>query len=291
MQIQGSGVALVTPFDKFGKVDFDSLRKLVQLQIKGGTDFLVVQGTTGETPVLSEHEKSDILEAIIAENNGQLPIFLGVGGNNTQSLYNQLANLKSEHVNGILSVSPYYNKPSQEGIYQHFKALSESTDKSIILYNVPGRTGSNIAVETTLRLTELKNIIAIKEASGNLEQIMSIIQYAPADFAVLSGDDALTVPMISLGARGVISVVANALPERFSAMVNAALKNDWKNAQAQHYALLELTKLLFVQGNPAGIKSALKERSICNDFLRLPLTNVTPEIDSEIASQMRGLMN
>ena len=291
MQIQGSGVALVTPFDKFGKVDFDSLRKLVQLQIKGGTDFLVVQGTTGETPVLSEHEKSEILEAIIAENNGQLPIFLGVGGNNTQSLCNQLANLKSEHVNGILSVSPYYNKPSQEGIYQHFKALSESTDKSIILYNVPGRTGSNIAVETTLRLTELKNIIAIKEASGNLEQIMSIIQYAPTNFAVLSGDDALTVPMISLGARGVISVVANALPERFSAMVNAALKNDWKNAQAQHYALLELTKLLFVQGNPAGIKSALKERGICKDFLRLPLTNVTPDIDSEIASQMRGLMN
>jgi 4-hydroxy-tetrahydrodipicolinate synthase len=289
-KFRGTGVALVTPFTQNGAVDTNALRRLVQLQIAGGTDFLVVQGTTGETPVLSDAEKQLVLETVIDENAGKLPVVLGAGGNYTDGLVKKLSELNLEGVDGLLSVSPYYNKPSQEGIYQHFKRVSEATDKDIILYNVPGRTSSNMLPETTLRLTEFKNIVAVKEASGNMEQIMSIIQHAPEGFDVLSGDDALTVPLISVGAKGVISVVANALPERFSKMVNAALKDDWSTAREQHYALLEITKLFFAQGNPAGVKSALKERGIMDAYLRLPLVNVTPELDSDIAHAMRELM-
>jgi 4-hydroxy-tetrahydrodipicolinate synthase len=250
----------------------------------------VVQGTTGETPVLSDPEKQLVLETVIDENSGKLPVVLGAGGNYTDGLVKKLSTLNLDGVDGLLSVSPYYNKPTQEGIYQHFKAVSEATDKDIILYNVPGRTSSNMLAETTLRLTEFKNIVAVKEASGNMEQIMSIIQHAPEGFDVLSGDDALTVPMISVGAKGVISVVANALPERFTKMVNAALSDDWSTAREQHYALLEITKLFFAQGNPAGVKSALKERGVMGAKLRLPLVNVTPELDSDIAHAMRELL-
>ena len=289
-KFRGTGVALVTPFTQNGALDTNALRRLVQLQIAGGTDFLVVQGTTGETPVLSDAEKQLVLETVIDENAGKLPVVLGAGGNYTDGLVKKLSELNLEGVDGLLSVSPYYNKPSQEGIYQHFKRVSEATDKDIILYNVPGRTSSNMLPETTLRLTEFKNIVAVKEASGNMEQIMSIIQHAPEGFDVLSGDDALTVPLISVGAKGVISVVANALPERFSKMINAALKDDWFTAREQHYALLEITKLFFAQGNPAGVKSALKERGIIDAYLRLPLVNVTPELDSDIAHAMRVLM-
>jgi 4-hydroxy-tetrahydrodipicolinate synthase len=289
-KFRGTGVALVTPFTQNGALDTNALRRLVQLQIAGGTDFLVVQGTTGETPVLSDAEKQLVLETVIDENAGKLPVVLGAGGNYTDGLVTKLSELNLEGVDGLLSVSPYYNKPSQEGIYQHFKRVSEATDKDIILYNVPGRTSSNMLPETTLRLTEFKNIVAVKEASGNMEQIMSIIQHAPEGFDVLSGDDALTVPLISVGAKGVISVVANALPERFSKMINAALKDDWFTAREQHYALLEITKLFFAQGNPAGVKSALKERGIMDAYLRLPLVNVTPELDSDIAHAMRELI-
>ena len=289
-KFRGTGVALVTPFTQNGALDTNALRRLVQLQIAGGTDFLVVQGTTGETPVLSDAEKQLVLETVIDENAGKLPVVLGAGGNYTDGLVKKLSELNLEGVDGLLSVSPYYNKPSQEGIYQHFKRVSEATDKDIILYNVPGRTSSNMLPETTLRLTEFKNIVAVKEASGNMEQIMSIIQHAPEGFDVLSGDDALTVPLISVGAKGVISVVANALPERFSKMINAALKDDWFTAREQHYALLEITKLFFAQGNPAGVKSALKERGIIDAYLRLPLVNVTPELDSDIAHAMRVLI-
>ena len=289
-KFRGTGVALVTPFTQNGALDTNALRRLVQLQIAGGTDFLVVQGTTGETPVLSDAEKQLVLETVIDENAGKLPVVLGAGGNYTDGLVKKLSELNLEGVDGLLSVSPYYNKPSQEGIYQHFKRVSEATDKDIILYNVPGRTSSNMLPETTLRLTEFKNIVAVKEASGNMEQIMSIIQHAPEGFDVLSGDDALTVPLISVGAKGVISVVANALPERFSKMINAALKDDWFTAREQHYALLEITKLFFAQGNPAGVKSALKERGIMDAYLRLPLVNVTPELDSDIAHAMRELI-
>lgn len=289
-KFRGTGVALVTPFTQKGALDTNALRRLVQLQIAGGTDFLVVQGTTGETPVLSDAEKQLVLETVIDENAGKLPVVLGAGGNYTDGLVTKLSELNLEGVDGLLSVSPCYNKPSQEGIYQHFKRVSEATDKDIILYNVPGRTSSNMLAETTLRLTEFKNIVAVKEASGNMEQIMSIIQHAPEGFDVLSGDDALTVPLISVGAKGVISVVANALPERFSKMVNAALKDDWSTAREHHYALLEITKLFFAQGNPAGVKSALRERGIMDAYLRLPLVNVTPELDSDIAHAMRELM-
>lgn len=289
-KFRGTGVALVTPFTSTGEVDTAALRRLVQLQLTGGTDFLVVQGTTGETPVLSDSEKQLILETVIDENAGRLPVVLGAGGNYTDGLVKKLGQLDLAGVDGLLSVSPYYNKPTQEGIYQHFKAVSEATDKDIILYNVPGRTSGNMLAETTLRLTEFKNVVAMKEASGNMEQIMSIIQHAPEGFDVLSGDDALTIPMISVGAKGVISVVANALPERFTEMVNAALKGDWSLAREQHYALLEITKLFFAEGNPAGVKAALKERGIIGATLRLPLVNVTPELHADIAHAMRGLL-
>jgi len=289
-KFRGSGVALVTPFTQTGEVDTMALRKLVRLQVAGGTDFLVVQGTTGETSTLSDSEKQLVLETVIDENAGKLPVVLGAGGNYTDGLIKKLGELNLDGVDGLLSVSPYYNKPTQEGVYQHFKAISEATDKAIILYNVPGRTSSNVLAETTLRLTEFKNIVAVKEASGNMEQIMAIIQHAPAGFDVLSGDDALTVPMISVGAKGVISVVANALPERFSKMVSAALNDDWSTAREQHYALLEITKLFFAQGNPAGVKAALKERGIMGATLRLPLVNVTPELDADIAHAMRELV-
>jgi 4-hydroxy-tetrahydrodipicolinate synthase len=290
MNFRGTGVALVTPFNQEGAVDVAALKRLVRLQIEGGMDFLVVQGTTGETPVLSASEKQLVLETVLEENDGELPVVLGVGGNNTLAVAETLKNLNNPGVSGILSVSPYYNKPSQEGIYQHFLRVSESTDKSIILYNVPGRTSSNMLPETSLRLAELNNVVAVKEASGNMEQIMTIIQHAPEGFDVLSGDDALTVPMIAVGAAGVISVVANALPERFSMMINAALKDDLVAAREQHYALLEITKLFFAQGNPAGVKAALKARGIMEDYLRLPLINVSSDLHEAIVKEMKRLL-
>jgi 4-hydroxy-tetrahydrodipicolinate synthase len=289
-RFQGTGVALVTPFDGSGGVDTAALRKLVNLQVEGGTDFLVVQGTTGETPVLSDAEKRLTLDVVLEENNGRLPIVLGVGGNNTLAVAQKLASYNLEGVDGILSVSPYYNKPSQEGIYQHFLKISESTDKSIILYNVPGRTSSNMLAETSLRLSALKNVVAVKEASGNMEQIMQIIQGAPADFDVLSGDDALTLPMIALGAKGVISVVANAYPERFSQMVNAALSEHLPTARTAHYDLLNVTGMFFAEGNPAGVKAALKSRGIMQDHLRLPLVNISKELDQKIHAETQRII-
>jgi 4-hydroxy-tetrahydrodipicolinate synthase len=289
-RFQGTGVALVTPFDASGAVDVAALRRLVNLQVAGGTDFLVVQGTTGETPVLSDSEKRQTLDIVLEENNGRLPIVLGVGGNNTLAVSEKLKTYNLEGVDGILSVSPYYNKPSQEGIYQHFLRISESTDKSIILYNVPGRTSSNMLAETSLRLSELTNVVAVKEASGNMEQIMQIIQAAPVDFDVLSGDDALTLPMIAVGAKGVISVVANAYPERFSEMVNAALKEDLPRARTAHYDLLNVTGMFFAEGNPAGVKSALKARGVMHDYLRLPLVNVSLSLDQRIQAETRRIL-
>ena len=286
---KGSGVALVTPFKSDKSVDFDALRKLVQLQIQGGTNFLVVMGTTAESPTLSKDEKEEILQTVISENAGRLPIVYGIGGNNTLEVAKAIANVPAG-VDGILSVSPYYNKPTQEGIYQHFKAIAEASKLPIILYNVPGRTGSNMLADTTLRLAELPNIVAVKEASGNFEQIMDIVNRKPKGFLVLSGDDAITMPLIACGADGVISVVANALPEKFSTMVNASLRGEFELARPIHNEILNITKMFFEEGNPGGVKVALENREIMKQNLRLPLVPVSSNLANRINQEMKSIL-
>jgi 4-hydroxy-tetrahydrodipicolinate synthase len=288
-KFKGSGVALVTPFKSDKSIDFEALRKLVQLQIQGGTNFLVVMGTTAESPTLSKEEKEEILQLVIAENAGRIPIVYGIGGNDTKAVAKVIANVPAG-VDGILSVSPYYNKPTQEGIYQHFKFLSEASKLPIILYNVPGRTGSNMLPDTTLRLAELPNIVAVKEASGSMEQIMEIISRKPDGFSVLSGDDAITMPLIACGADGVISVVANALPEKFSIMVNASLKGDFEVARPIHNELLAITKMFFEEGNPGGVKVALENRAIMSQNLRLPLVPVSLSLAERISLEMKRVL-
>ena len=287
----GSGVALVTPFKEDKSIDFTAVRKLVQLQILGGTDFLVVQGTTGESPTLSQEEKLKLLETVIDENAGKLKIVYGIGGNNTILVGETLKQLKIEGVDGILSVSPYYNKPTQKGIIEHFKYISSCTELPIILYNVPGRTGSNILAETTLTLAEIPNIVAIKEASGNMDQIMEIIRLRKPNFGVISGDDAITMPLIAAGADGVISVVANALPEKFSRMVHAAMNGDLDSARKEHYDLLAITRMFFEEGNPGGVKVALAHRKIMNEFMRLPLIPVSDALRKRIQKETKLLLN
>lgn len=273
---KGTGVAIVTPFKSDKSVDYDALEKLVEHLIQNGIDYLVVQGTTGESVTLTKKEKADTLAFVIKINNNRLPVVLGLGGNCTQTIVDALKTTDFTGVDAILSVSPYYNKPTQEGIYQHYKAIAEASPLPIILYNVPGRTSSNILASTTLRLAnDFNNIIAVKEASGNLEQCMEIIKNKPSNFLVISGDDALTLPIIASGGNGVISVLANAFPKGFSAMVNAALNGNIKEAQDLHYKHFDIIHYLFCEGNPAGIKATLKILGITDDAVRLPLVNVS----------------
>lgn len=286
---KGTGVALVTPFNADFSIDFEGLKKLVQLQLGGGVDFLVVQGTTGESPTLSAEEKVRVLETVIAVNNGQLPIIYGVGGNDTVKVAEAIRQVP-KGVDGILSVSPYYNKPTQEGIYQHYKYIAESTDLPIILYNVPGRTGSNVTAETTLRLAEIPNIVAMKEASGNLDQIMEIIRLKPVGFGLLSGDDALTFPIITLGGDGVISVVGQAFPEKFTKMVNAALEGNYDIARNIHYDLIPVTKMFFEEGNPGGVKVALENRKLMTQVMRRPLIQVSEGLANQIIVETDRLL-
>ncbi|MEY4140984.1 MAG: hypothetical protein RL110_355 [Bacteroidota bacterium] len=281
----GSGVALVTPFDASMQVDFDALKELVEYQMENGTDFLVVQGTTGESPTLSSEEKEAILATVLETNNGKLKVVYGLGGNDTASIAGKLAK-GLPGVDGILSVSPYYNKPTQKGIIAHYKILADSTDLPIILYNVPGRTGSNMAPETTLELAEVKNIVAVKEASGNMEQILQIIKDRPKGFGVLSGDDNLTMPLILAGADGVISVVANAFPAQFSTMVHASMQGELDTARKAHNSLFDITKMFFEQGNPGGVKAALSYLDIMDDFMRLPLYPVSQELKLRIEQEV-----
>ena len=286
---KGSGVALVTPFQQDARIDFTALKQLVQLQLDGGTDFLVVQGTTGESPTLSADEKRQVLDTVLEVNNGKLPIVYGIGGNNTVGLEANFKHLP-KGVDGILSVSPYYNKPIQKGIVAHFKAVASYTDLPIILYNVPGRTGSNMSVETTLELAEISNVVAVKEASGNMEQIMDIMRQRKPGFGVLSGDDNLTMPLIAAGADGVISVVANAFPERFSQMVHAAMSGDLANAKAAHYDLFAVTKMFFEEGNPGGVKVALAQRGLMQETMRLPLFPVSDGLRTRIQSETKRIL-
>ncbi len=283
---QGTGIALVTPFTASGAVDHVGLTRLVKHCIEGGVNFLVALGTTAESATLSKAEKGEVVQTILDANAGRLPVVLGVGGNNTAEVCAALQQVPSG-IDGILSVSPYYNKPSQEGIYQHFKALSAATDLPIILYNVPGRTSSNVTAETTLRVAQdCPNVVAIKEASGNMEQIMAIVKGAPAGFEVLSGDDNLTLPMIACGATGVISVSGQGFPAIFSQMVQDARASKMHVAQKGHYTLFEFTQLLFAEGNPGGIKSALEHLGVCESHLRLPLWKVSDSLHAKMGEMV-----
>jgi 4-hydroxy-tetrahydrodipicolinate synthase len=287
----GLGVAMVTPFDKDGNIDIPALKKLTRHLVDGGTDYLVVQGTTGESPVLSDKEKQLVLDTVIAENAGKIPVVFGIGGNNTAKLVESFSTFNLKGVDGILSASPYYNKPSQEGIYQHYCALAAATKLPIILYNVPGRTSSNILAETTLRLArDVKNIVGVKEASGNLDQMMTIIRNRPKDFLLISGDDSITLPIIAAGGDGVISVVGNAFPREFKALVSAALAGDMAKAREFHYRIFPVIAPLFAEGNPAGIKEILAHLGIMNKKLRLPLVNVSEKLKKELISITDNLL-
>lgn len=268
----GTGVALVTPFNEDKSVDYDSLKKLIDFVIDDGVQYLVTLGTTGETPTLSKEEKIDIINFTFSTVEARVPVVIGIGGNDTQAIIKDLENFPIEKAAAILSASPYYNKPSQEGIFQHYKTIAAATPKPIILYNVPGRTGSNITASTTLRLAEeVDNINGIKEASGNMNQCMQILRDKPQDFLVVSGDDNLALAQIACGMRGVISVAANCFPKDFSLMVNAALQDDFDTARRINNQLLQGYDLLFTENNPAGVKAILAELGIIKNHLRLPL--------------------
>ena len=269
---KGLGIALITPFQEDGSVDYKSLIRLVEYQLNNGADFFCILATTGETPTLSAEEKQKIKDLIVDLVGGRVPILMGCGGNDTAAIVNELQTRDFRGVDGILSVCPYYNKPSQEGLYQHFKAIAAATKLPVVLYNVPGRTGVNLKAETTVRLaTDCPNIVAIKEASGNLEQVDEIIKNKPRNFDVISGDDALTFPMISCGAVGVISVIGNALPREFSKMIRLQMKGEYDSARKIHHRFQDLFSLLFVDGNPAGVKCMLSEMGYIQNRLRLPL--------------------
>ena len=291
-RFKGTGVALVTPFHKQSSIDFGSLEKLVEHTITNGVNYLVVMGTTGESATLSKEEKGAIAQFVVEITNKRVPVVLGVGGNNTQEIINILRTTSLDGVDAILSVVPYYNKPQQKGIYLHFKNIAAASPLPIILYNVPGRTSMNMKAETTLMLAnEFSNIIGIKEASGNMEQIMTILEKRPKDFLVISGDDLLTLPLLALGADGVISVTANAFPKEFSEMVQFGLKGDIKKAREIHFRLMEFTMMLFADGSPAGIKAALEIRGIVANHLRLPLVKIDKNIYSQLNAIMQHLVN
>ena len=286
----GLGIAMVTPFLKNGEIDFEGLTALTNHLVDGGVDFLVVQGTTGEPATMNLSEQQTVLEHVKKINAGRLPLVFGQGGNNTQAVIDGFKDFDFTGVDAILSASPYYNKPTQEGIYQHYKALSENCPVDIILYNVPGRTASNMSASTTLRLAhDFENVIAVKEASGDLGQVAQIIKGKPEGFAVISGDDPLVTPHISVGGDGVISVIGNAIPKDFGKLTHDAINGDYKSAAAMHIRLLDLIDLLFVEGNPAGIKAALETKGICGDFVRLPLVQVSAATKSAIKREIEGL--
>lgn len=269
---KGLGIALITPFKSDHTVDYASLKRLVEYQIQNGADFFCILATTGETPCLSADEKQEIKRLVVDLNQGRLPILMGCGGNNTAAVVEEIKNADWRGIDGILSVCPYYNKPSQEGLYRHFKAIAEASRLPVVLYNVPGRTGINLKSETTLRLAhDCENIVAIKEASGSLEQVDEIIKGKPDRFDVISGDDALTFPMIASGAAGVISVIGNALPKEFSRMIRYEFRGEYEPARKIHHRFTELYSLLFVDGNPAGVKALLHEMGFIENELRLPL--------------------
>jgi len=286
----GTGVAIVTPFTDNLEIDYKALEKQIEHLISNNINYLVVLGTTGESVTQSDEEKNDLVNFIKRKVNNRIPIVLGLGGNNTTSIKNKIHQTDFNQIDAILSVAPYYNKPSQEGLYQHFKTIAKASPVPVILYNVPGRTGSNIQAKTTLRLArDFENIVAIKEASGNFSQAMEIVKNKPSDFIVVSGEDALTLPLMSIGVSGVISVVGNAFPKEFSTMVQLALSNNYTEALELHYKLIELIDHLFMEGNPAGVKAALTHMGIIKNNLRLPLVPVSEETNQRIGELIKKI--
>jgi len=287
---KGLGIALITPFTKEGKVDYAALENLLQYQIGNGADFFCILATTGETPCLTADEKQEIVRLVKKVNQDRLPILMGCGGNNTAAVVQELKETSWSGIDGVLSVCPYYNKPSQEGLYRHFKAISEASPLPVVLYNVPGRTGINLKAETTVRIAEdCKNVVAVKEASGSLEQVDEIIKHKPSGFDVLSGDDALTFPMIASGAAGVISVIGNALPKEFSRMIRLEFNGEFEGARKIHHKFTELYSLLFVDGNPAGVKALLHEMGFIENELRLPLVPTRVATVQKMAEILKSL--
>jgi len=289
-KFSGTGVAIVTPFRYDDSIDFTALRNLVEFQIQNKVEYLVVLGTTGESVTLTSDEKRAVVDTVLETVNGRIPVVVGIGGNNTQDIINKIKHFDFTGIDGILSVSPYYNKPNQSGLYEHYKAIAAASPVPVILYNIPGRTGMNICAETTLRLaSDFKNIIAIKEASGNLSQIMEIIKGKPDHFEVISGDDLLALPIVALGGKGVISVVANAYPLQMSELVRLALAEKIEEARKIHYSLQHLINLLFVEGNPAGIKATLEIKKLTTAHVRLPLVKVSQNTYEKIGEQVKIL--
>ena len=288
-KFKGSGVALVTPFTATGSIDYAALGALIDHCIHGGISYLVSLGTTGESVTLSKEEKKAVLKFTVSRSSGRVPIVAGYGGNNTAEVINDMEQGDWEGIDAILSVSPSYNKPTQAGIIAHFKAIAAVAPRPVILYNVPGRTSSNMAAETTAILAQEKNIIGIKEASGNMSQCMQVVMHTPREFLKLSGDDNITLPLIALGFDGVISVSGQGFPRQFSKMVSEALKGDFAAARKLHYSLVDITDMLFAEGNPAGIKYVLSLLNVCEPHVRLPLVGISEGLQQKIKEQMVGL--
>jgi 4-hydroxy-tetrahydrodipicolinate synthase len=289
-KFHGTGVAIITPFKSDRSVDHAALKTVIDHMINGGVEYIVSLGTTGESAALNDDEKRAVWDTTISHVDKRVPLVAGIGGNNTSEVLNDLKKFDSNGFDAVLSVCPYYNKPTQEGIYQHYKAIAEESTLPIILYNVPGRTGVNMTAETTLRLAyDCKNVIAMKEASGNFDQFNKIIKDKPEDFLFISGDDAIALPLISMGAVGVISVIGNALPGIFSTMVRMCLDGKFIEAQPLHHSLTEFISLCFVEGNPGGVKSAMKMMEICEDYMRLPLVKISDQTENKIKGQLELL--
>lgn len=288
-QFVGTGVALVTPFDSKGAIDFDGLKNLLRHTIDNKVDYLVVNGTTAESATTTEDEKKAILQYILSENNGRLPIMYGMGGNNTKELIEKIKKTDFNGINALLSVSPYYNKPSQEGIYLHYKAIAEASPVPVFLYNVPSRTGSNIAAQTTIKLSQVPNIIGIKDANTDLAHCLEIIKYVPKDFLVISGDDMWSLPLIALGGKGAISVLANAYPSQFSNMIRLALNNQFEESTSILKSFSGLNPLLYEEGNPVGLKTVLEKLNICKSFTRLPLAPASLILIEKIFRELPGI--
>lgn len=282
-QFTGTGVAVVTPFQSDGSIDFNGLERVLNHIIDGGVEFVLALGTTSEAPTLSTIEKEKVVDFFKEKVNGRVPIMLGIGGNNTSAVVDSIKTTSFEGIDSLLTVAPYYNRPGQDGLYRHFREIADACPVPVCLYNVPSRTSSNITAETCIRLAEdVENIFAVKEASGNMTQIMEIIQNKPSDFLVLSGDDAITLPLISIGMDGVISVVSNAYPKQFSDMVRLALNGSYSQAKNLHYNLLPMINAIFSDGSPGGIKAVLKQMGLCENELRLPLVPVNSEVQAHL---------
>lgn len=286
----GTGIAIVTPFNADLSVDHDALAKIVEYNIENGTDYIVISGTTGESVTVNKTEKKEVIKTIAKANKGKLPLVLGIGGNNTTEVIEEIKATDLSPFSGILSVSPYYSKPTQEGIYQHFKAISEVCPVSIILYNVPGRTSSNMLPETTLRLAkDFKNIVAVKEAGNNVAQYLQLLKEKPEDFSIISGDDDLALGVVLAGGAGVISVIGQALPEQFCKMIKLGLEGKAKEAYAIHFSLMDIIGLIFSENNPAGIKAVLEALNLCNNTVRLPLVSATDNLKQKINDFLKTL--